>query len=61
MTFVSLKKLFRSMMLDKAKLSKKPNKEEHEVDNEIVSIDGIIVGPRNSLTTPKPPVPSAFT
>ena len=42
----------------KDKLSKKPNKEEHEVDNEIVSIDGIIVGPRNSLTTPKPPVPS---
>ena len=42
----------------KDKLAKRPNKEEHEVDNEIVSIDGIIVGPRNSLTTPKPPVPS---
>ena len=41
----------------KDKLSKRPNKEEHEVDNEIISIDGIIVGPRNSLTTPKPPTP----
>ena len=41
----------------KDKLSKRPNKEEHEVDNEIISIDGIIVGPRNALTTPKPPTP----
>ena len=37
----------------KDKLNKKPHREE--LDNEIISIDGIIVGPKNTITTTKYP------
>lgn len=40
-------------------LNKKPNKEDHEEGNEIISIDGIVVGPKKDLPKPeavkKPP------
>ena len=45
--------LYQFILL-REKLNNKVNKEAHEEGNEIISIDGIVVGPKNKLPQPPP-------
>ena len=51
--------LYQFILL-REKLNNKVNKEAHEEGNEIISIDGIVVGPKNKLPQPPPLAESSY-
>ena len=54
-----LLQLYQFILL-REKLNNKVNKEAHEEGNEIISIDGIVVGPKNKLPQPPPLAESSY-